>query len=192
MRRILAPILLLSSLGTISVAAQEAALPLADLVAEAGAQIASQCVRLLDEPPSTSELAQRAAEMSKTVFCDCMPPALESLKSARAPTTPIGGDEFRVLVLHEFDTCGARAVRETTRRDCAKFTPPNAPPTYCECFANAVDALTDQEIVDDSIASGVNLEQRRDARRNSAPEPPLGETLLARIDRQCRATAPAQ
>jgi len=192
MRRILGPILLLSSLGSMSLAAQQAALPLADLVAEAGAQVASQCVRLLDEPPSTSELAQRAAEMSKTVFCDCMPPALENLKGARAPATTIGADEFRALILQEFDTCGARAVRETTRRDCAKFMPPDAPPTYCECFTNAVDTLTDKEIVDDSIASGINLEQRRDARRNAAPEPPLGETLLARIDRRCRTAAPAQ
>ena len=42
-----------------------------------------------------------------------------------------------------------------------------------------------------SIASRDNLEQRREARRNSTAEPPLYESLLARIDRQCRVPAPA-
>ena len=94
--------------------------------------------------------------------------------------------------MREFDVCGARAVRETTRRDCAKFTPPNAPPTYCACFSAAVDALTDEQIVDDSIASRDNLEQRRDARGNSAPEPPLYESLMVRIDPQCLASPPPE
>jgi hypothetical protein len=192
MRRLLGPIFVSMSLGAVSAAAQQADLPLADLVTEAGAQIASQCVRLLDEPLPPTELAQRSAEMSRAVFCDCMPPAIEELKNARAPATLIGAEEFGALVLREFDVCGARAVRETTRRDCAKFTPANAPPNYCECFASAVDALTDEEIIADSIASRDNLEQRRDARRNATPEPPLADTLLARIDRQCRTVSPAQ
>jgi hypothetical protein len=190
MRRV--GLLLAIAVGVGSAAAQQVDLPLAALVSEAGEQLANECVRLLDEPEPTSELAQRAAEMSKAVFCDCMPPALEGLKTGRAPDAVIGSDEFGALVLREFDTCGARVVRETSRRDCAKFTPPNAPPTYCECFASAVDALTDSEIVADSIASRDNLEQRADARRTGAPEPPLAETLLARIDRQCRASPPAQ
>jgi len=191
MRGMLGPILLLSSLASTYATAQQTDLPLAVLVNTAGKQIATQCVQLLNEPAPTNELAQRAAEMSKTVFCDCMPPAIENLKSA-APDALIGSEEFGALVLREFDTCGARAVRETARRDCAKFTPPNAPSTYCECFANAVDALSDEEIVADSIASRDNLEQRRDARRDSTPEPPLAETLLPRIDRQCRVATPAQ
>jgi hypothetical protein len=178
-------IVLLSVLGTISATAQQGAVSYGNLVAAAGEQIANQCVRLLDEPPAENELAERAAEMSKTVFCDCMPPAIANLGRARAPDAPIGTEEFGALVLHEFDVCGAQAVRETTRRDCAKFTPPNAPPTYCACFSAAVDALTDEQIVSDSIASRDNLEQRRDARNNSTPEPALYEGLMARIDRQC-------
>jgi|KBSSwiStaDraftv2_1062776.scaffolds.fasta_scaffold550576_2 hypothetical protein len=192
MRRILGLSLLIGALGTASAAAQQPALPFGDLVTAAGEQIADQCVRLLDAPRSTNELAERAAEMSKAVFCDCMPPAIVSLGRARAPTEVIASDEFGALVLREFDACGARAVRETTRRDCAKFTPPNAPPTYCTCFSAAVDALTDEQIVSDSIASRDNLEQRRDARGNSAPEPPLYESLMVRIDRQCLASPPPQ
>jgi len=185
MGRMLGLIVLVSALGTVSAAAQQADLPYGDLVAAAGEQIADQCVRLLDAPASTNELAQRAAEMSKAVFCDCMPPAIADLGRARSPTALIDGDEFGALVLREFDVCGARAVRETTRRDCAKFTPANAPPTYCECFSAAVDALSDEEIVADSIASRDNLEQRADARRNQTPEPALQLTLLARIDNEC-------
>jgi len=192
MRRILGLSLLIGALGTASAAAQQPALPFGDLVTAAGEQIADQCVRLLDAPRSTNELAERAAEMSKAVFCDCMPPAIVSLGRARAPNELITSDEFGALVLREFDVCGARAVRETTRRDCAKFTPPNAPPTYCACFSAAVDKLTDEQIIEDSIASRDNLEQRRDARSNSTPEPPLFEGLMARIDRQCRLPAPAQ
>jgi hypothetical protein len=165
-------------------------LPFGDLVAAAGEQIAEQCVRLLDAPAAANELAQRAAEMSKTVFCDCMPPAIAGLQRARRPDAVIASEEFSALVLREFDVCGAHAVRETTRRDCAKFTPPNAPPTYCACFSAAVDALTDEQIVDDSIASRDNLEQRRDARGNSAPEPPLYDSLMVRIDRQCLVPPP--
>lgn len=176
---------LVSVLETICATAQQPTVSYGNLVAAAGEQVANQCVRLLDEPPAANELAARAAEMSRTVFCDCMPPALADLGRARAPDSLIGTEEFGALVLHEFDVCGAQAVRETTRRDCAKFTPPNAPPTYCACFSAAVDALTDQEIVSDSIASRDNLEQRRDARSNSTPEPALYEGLMARIDRQC-------
>ena len=185
MRRILGLSLLIGALGTASAAAQQPALPFGDLVTAAGEQIADQCVRLLDAPRSTNELAERAAEMSKAVFCDCMPPAIEGLKRARPPETPIGTEDFSGLVMHEFDACGAQAVRETTHRDCAKFTPPNAPPTYCTCFSASVDALSDEQIVADSIASRDNLEQRRDARNNSAPEPALYDGLMARIDRQC-------
>lgn len=185
MSRTLGLIVLVSALGTASAAAQQVDLPYGSLVAAAGEQIANQCVRLLDAPPSNNELAERAAEMSKTVFCDCMPPAIEGLGRARAPDALIDGDEFGALVLREFDVCGARAVRDTTRRDCAKFTPANAPPTYCTCFSAAVDALSDEELVADSIASRDNLEQRADARRNQAPEPPLQLTLLARIDNEC-------
>lgn len=192
MSRTLGLIALVSALATVSAAAQQAHLPYGDLVAAAGEQIANQCVRLLDAPASTNELAERAAEMSKAVFCDCMPPAIADLGRARSPTALIDGDEFGALVLREFDVCGARAVRETTRRDCAKFTPANAPATYCACFSAAVDALSDEEIVADSIASRDNLEQRADARRNQAEEPPLQLTLLARIDTECLQAPPAQ
>jgi len=184
--------LIVLSLGTAYAMAQQPKLPFGDLVTAAGEQIADQCTLLLDTPPSTNELAERAAEMSKAVFCDCMPPAIEALGRTRARDTLVDSGEFGALVLQEFDACGARSVRETTRRDCAKFTPPNAPPTYCTCFSAAVDALSDAEIVEDSIASRDNLEQRVIARRNSTPEPPLYEGLLARIDRQCRIPARAQ
>jgi hypothetical protein len=193
MRRIHGLVVLSSALVAYCATAQQAGLRFGDLVAEAGAQIASQCEQLLDAPaPAGSDLAERAAEMSKTVFCDCMPPAIEELARSRAANASIASEEFGALVLHEFDVCGARAVRETTRLDCAKFTPANAPPTYCTCFSAAVDALSDAEIVEDSIASRDNLEERRDARRNSTPEPPLYEGLLVRIDRQCRAQPPTQ
>ena len=190
MGRIVGLIVLANVLGAGSAAAQQASLPLGDLVAAAGQQIASQCERLLDAPAASSELGERAAEMSKAVFCDCMPPAIQNLGRSRSPDTYIDSDEFGALVLREFDACGARAVRDTTRRDCAKFTPNNAPPTYCTCFSAAVDDLTDEQIVDDSIASRDNLEQRRDARRNSTPEPPLYESLLVRSDRECRVAPP--
>jgi hypothetical protein len=192
MGRILGVGLLVGALGTASATAQQPPLPFGDLVTAAGEQIAEQCVRLLDAPPATNELAERAAEMSKAVFCDCMPPAIVGLGRSRASDSLIASDEFGALVLREFDVCGAHAVRETTRRDCAKFTPPNAPPTYCTCFSAAVDALTDEQIVSDSIASRDNLEQRRDARGNSAPEPPLYESLMVRIDRQCLASPPPE
>lgn len=185
MGRTLGLIVLMSALATLPATAQQTDVPLRDLVAAASEQIASQCVRLLDAPAAANELAQRANEMSKSVFCDCMPPAIEGLKRTRAPETPIGTEDFSALVMREFDACGAQAVRETTHRDCAKFTPPNAPPTYCMCFSASVDALTDEQIVEDSIASRDNLEQRRDARNNSAPEPPLYEGLMTRIDREC-------
>ena len=189
MSRPLGLVVLVSVLETVCATAQQTALSYGNLVAAAGEQIANQCVRLLDEPPAANELAERAAEMSKTVFCDCMPPAIANLGRARTPDALIGTEEFGALVLHEFDVCGAQAVRETTHRDCAKFTPPNAPPTYCACFAAAVDALTDEQIVSDSIASRDNLEQRRDARNNSTPEPALYDGLMSRIDRQCVAAA---
>ena|SRR5687768_9601588 len=192
MGRILGLIVLMNALATVPATAQQADVPFGDLVAAAGEQIASQCVRLLDAEPSTNELAERAAEMSKAVFCDCMPTAIEGLGRARAPSTPISTDEFGALVLREFDACGAQVVRETTRRDCAKFTPANAPPTYCTCFSAAVDGLTDDQIVADSIASRRNLEQRADARRDGTPEPPLELTLLARIDTECLRAQPAR
>lgn len=186
MRRILELVLPLTALGTVPVMAQQTDLPFGDLVAAAAEQVADQCERLLDLPTSANELMERETEMSRAVFCDCMPPALDGLGRTRSPSTLVRGDEFGALVMREFDVCGAQAVRNTTRRDCAKFTPLNAPPSYCSCFSAAVDDLTDEEIIEDSIASRDNLEQRRDARRNSTPEPPLFESLLVRIDRQCR------
>jgi hypothetical protein len=192
MGRTLGLIVLIGALGTVSATAQQADLPFGDLVTAAAEQISGECERLLDAPPSPSELVERETEMSKAVLCDCMPPALDDLRRTREPQVLIGGAAFGELVLQEFDVCGARAVRETARRDCAKFTPPNAPPTYCSCFAAAIDSLTDDQIVADSIAARDNLEQRRDARRNSTPEPPLFESLLVRIDRECLLPPPAQ
>lgn len=186
MGRILGLIVFGGALAAGSATAQRAELPFGDLVSAAAEQVANECERLLDAPPSTSELVERETEMSKTIFCDCMPPALQDLGRARGAETVIAGEQFSVLVLKEFDVCGARAVRETARRDCAKFTPANAPATYCSCFAAAVDGLTDDQIVADAIAARDNLEQRRDARRNSTPEPRLFEGVLVRIDRQCR------
>jgi hypothetical protein len=188
MGRILGPSFLIGALGAGFAPAQQADLPFGDLVTAAAEQVADQCERLLDVPRSANELMERETEMSRAVFCDCMPPAIDGLRRTRRAETPIGAVEFGALVMREFDVCGAQAVRDTTRRDCAKFTPLNAPPTYCACFSAAVDDLTDEEIIEDSIASRDNLEQRRDARRNSAPEPPLFEGLLVRIDRQCRIT----
>ena len=184
MGRILGLGLLIGALGTASATAQQTALPFGDLVAAAAEQVADQCRRLLDLPASANELMERETEMGRTVFCDCMPPAIDDLGRARRPDTTIDAEQFGALVMHEFDVCGAQAVRDTTRRDCAKFTPPNAPQTYCACFSASVDDLTDEEIIEDSIAARDNLEQRRDARRDSAPEPPLFESLLVRIDRQ--------
>lgn len=192
MSRILGACLLIGTLGAGPASAQQVDLPFADLVAAAAEQVANQCERLLDTPASPNEILERETEMSRAVFCDCMPPALDDLGRAREPQSLISSEEFGALVLHEFDVCGARAVRETTRRACAKFTPANAPPTYCMCFAAAVDSLTDEQIIADSIAARDNLEQRREARRNSTPEAPLLEGLMNRIDRECRLQTKAQ
>jgi hypothetical protein len=188
MRRRLGPVVLISTIWAVPSPAQEADLPFGDLVAAAAEEVANQCERLLDVPPSANELMERETEMSRAVFCDCMPPALDGLGRTRSSNALVRGDEFGALVMREFDVCGAQAVRDTTRRDCAKFAPPNAPPSYCACFSAAVDELTDEEIIEDSIASRDNLEQRRSARDNSLPEPPLFESVLVRIDRQCRIT----
>jgi hypothetical protein len=173
-------------------AGQQDQLLFGDLIATATEQMAMECERTLTPRPGASELAQREAEMSAAVLCDCMPPALEALGRTRSPQALISGAEFGALVLHEFDACGARTVRDTSRRDCAKLAPPGAPPTYCTCFSSAVDALTDEEIVEDSLASRDNLEQRLAARRTSIPEPPLYDNQLARIDRQCRVPPKAE
>jgi hypothetical protein len=186
MRRTLALIGLIAVCRVVSAPAQPAELPLADLLAAASEQMAVECVRLLQPQSFPSELAEREAQMSAAVYCDCMPPALEALGRAQGSQSSISGEEFGALVLRAFDACGAQAVRDSARRDCAKLAPPNAPPMYCACFAAAVDGLTDDQIVEDSIASRDNLEQRATARRNSTPEAPLYESLLARIDEQCR------
>src|SRR5262245_31457062 len=99
MGRMLGLGLVVSVLGAVSATGQQADLPYGDLVAAAGEQIANQCVRLLDTPSSANELAERAAEMSKTVFCDCMPPAIEGLGRARAANALIDSGEFGALVL---------------------------------------------------------------------------------------------
>jgi|SRR5688572_8308659 hypothetical protein len=182
----------IGALAAFSSLAQPAKVPLGDLVAAANEQMAVECEVWLNMQSLPNELANREAEMSAAVFCDCMPPALQALGRDRGSATLITGEEFGALVLREFDVCGARTVRDTTRRDCAKFTPPGAPPTYCACFSTAVDGLSDAEIVEDSLASRDNLEQRAAARRNSTAEPPLREGVLARIDTQCRQQPPAQ
>jgi hypothetical protein len=171
--------------ATVSTAAQQEGLPVGELVAMANQQMEAECERLQQPRPSASELAKRDAAMGATVFCDCMPPALAALERDRSSQARISGDDFSALLLREFDICGARAVREVSRRDCAKFTPLGAPPTYCSCFAAAIDGLTDEQIVSDSIAARENLEQRADARRSGTPEPPLQLGIIARIDREC-------
>ena len=185
MNRHVISIALIAIAATVATSAQQEELPLGDLVAMANEQMKADCERLLHPPPSASELVQREAAMGAAVFCDCMPPALAALERDRSPDAFIGGDDFSALVMREFDSCGARAVRDVSKRDCEKFTPPGAPPTYCACFVAAIEGLTDEQIVADSIATRDNLEQRADARRSGAPEPPLELGLLARIDRQC-------
>jgi hypothetical protein len=193
MRRTRLLIGLIAFIPIASVSGQETTpVPFGDLIAAASEQMATDCERMLDAQASATELAKREAEMGAAVLCDCMPLAVEALGRTRGPQTLVSGAEFAALLLPELDRCGAQAVRDTARRDCAKLTPPNAPPTYCTCFTSAVDALTDEEIVDDSIASRDNLEQRVQARRNSTPELPLYDTLLARIDRQCRLAPPTR
>jgi hypothetical protein len=192
MRRTAGLIGLIAVAATASTPAQQGEVPFGDLVTIASQQMGVECERTLGLRPFPNELAEREAEMSAAVFCDCMPPAMEALGRARGSQTLITSEEFGALVMREFDICGARTVREYTRRDCEKFTPPNAPPTYCACFSTAVDSLTNEQIVEDSLASRDNLEQRVVARRNSTPEPPLYEGLLARIDKQCQQPPAAQ
>jgi len=192
MRHILGPIGFIAVAATLCTPAQQVELPLGDLVSAASEQMIVECERLLAARPLPSELAEREAEMAATVFCDCMPPALAALGQARGLQTPMTGEAFGALVLHEFDVCATRTVRESTRRSCPQFAPPAAPPMYCECFTAALDGLTDDQIVEDSIASRQNLEQRLAARRNSTPEPALYEGLLARIDKQCQQPTPAR
>ena len=174
----------------LSASAQQEA-PFGDFVAIASQQMGTECERLRQPRAFTNEQAEREAEMGAAVFCDCMPPALAALGRARGSETPITSEEFGPLVMREFDICGAQTVRASARRDCAKLTPPGAPSTYCACFVAAVDGLTDEQIVADSIASRDNLEQRADARRNGTAEPPLQQGLLARIDEECQQPQPA-
>jgi hypothetical protein len=190
MRRTLGLIGLIAVIPTLSAPAQQA--PLGDFVAMASQQMGSECERLRRPQVFPNELAEREAEMGAAVFCDCMPPALAALGNARGKQTLISVEDFGPLVMREFDICGAQTVRASARRDCAKLTPPGAPPTYCACFVAAIDGLTDEQIVADSIASRDNLEQRADARRNGAAEPPLQQGLLARIDEECQQPQPAQ
>ncbi|RPI61854.1 MAG: hypothetical protein EHM50_04980 [Lysobacterales bacterium] len=192
MRHTLGPIGFIAVAATLCTPAQQVEVPLGDLVSAASEQMIIECERLLAVGPLPSELAEREAEMGAAVFCDCMPPALAALGQARGSQTLMTGEEFGALVLREFDVCATRTVRESTRRSCPQFAPPAAPPTYCECFTAAVDGLTDDQIVEDSLASRQNLEQRLAARRNSTPEPPLYEGLLARIDERCQQPTPAQ
>lgn len=191
MRHALGAIALVAVAAALSTAAQQEELSFSTLVAMASEQMDVECERMLRPQPSSSELAQRDAQMSAAIFCDCMPPALAALERARGPQAVITGNDFRALVMREFDVCGARAVRDVSRRDCNKFTPLGAPPTYCTCFVAAIDGLTDEEIVADSVAARQNLEQRADARRSGTPEPPLQPGALARIDRDCLLPPPA-
>lgn len=185
MRRASGPIGLIAVAAAVAAAAQQEELSFSVLVAIASEHMGVECERMLQPQPSSSELAQRDAKMSAAVFCDCMPPALAALERARGPQAVIAGDDFRALVMRQFDICGAQAVRDVSRRDCEQFTPLGAPPTYCTCFVAAIDDLTDEEIVADSVAARDNLEQRADARRSGTPEPPLQPGALARIDREC-------
>ncbi len=192
MRRTSPAIGLIAVIATVATAAQQDALPFGDLIALASEQMSIECERKLEPLPAASELAQRDAAMSAAVFCDCMPPALAALERARSPQATVTGDDFRALVIREFDICGAQAVRDVSRRDCQKFTPLGAPPTYCACFSAAIEGLTDEQIVADSIAVRLNLEQRADARRSGTPEPPLQPGAVARIDGECMLPPRAQ
>ena len=190
MRRTLGLISLIAVAAALSAPAQQTQAPFGDFIAMASQQMGIECERMRRPQPSANELAERDAEMGAAVFCDCMPTALAALGSARGPQTLISSDEFGPLVMREFDICGAQTVRASARRDCAKLTPPGAPSTYCACFVAAIDALTDEQIVADSIASRDNLEQRADARRNGTAEPPLQQGLLARLDEECQRPRP--
>jgi hypothetical protein len=192
MRRTLGLAALTSLISIVAAPAQDAAVPFGDLVAAASERLGVECERVLSGRPLPNDLAEREAEMSAAIVCDCLPPALEAERVARGAQAPITSGEFAALFMRELDICGARAVRDVTRRTCPQFAPPGAPATYCTCFATAVDGLTDEQIVEDSIASRDNLEQRLLARRTEAPEPPLYDGLLARIDRDCRRPASPQ
>jgi hypothetical protein len=190
MRRALGLIGLIAVVPALCAPAQQA--QLGEFVAMASQQMGVECERMRRPQAFANELAEREAEMGAVVFCDCMPTALAALGRARGSQTLITSEEFGPLVMREFDICGAQTVRTSARRDCAKLTPPGAPSTYCACFVAAVDGLTDEQIVADSIASRDNLEQRADARRNGTAEPPLQQGLLARIDEECQQPPPAR
>ncbi len=188
MRRALGLIGLIAVVPALSAPAQQA--QLGEFVAMASQQMGIECERMRRPQAFANDLAEREAEMGAAVFCDCMPTALATLGRARGSQTLITSEEFGPLVMREFDICGAQTVRASARRDCAKLTPSGAPSTYCACFVAAVDGLTDEQIVEDSIASRDNLEQRADARRNGTAEPPLQQGLLARIDEKCQQPPP--
>jgi hypothetical protein len=190
--RSLAALLGVAAVAAVTCAAAQEQAPFADLLAAANQQVSTECERALDTRNTSSALVEREARMNAAVFCDCMPPALAELGRGRAASTLVSADEFGALVLREFDACGARAVRDTSRQDCAALAPADAPPTYCECFAAGVDELTDEQIVSDSIAVRDNLTRRAEARRRGTVEPPLQQGLLASIDERCRRPEPTQ
>src|SRR5688572_8580918 len=94
-------------------------------------------------------------------------------------------DEIATLVGRQFDLCGAKTVRDTAKRDCPRFAPADAPPTFCRCITAALDALTDEQIVEDSIAARRNFDERVAALRESRPQPPKYESLMDPIERTC-------
>ena len=117
MRRKLGLVGLLAVLPAVFASGQQAQLlPFGDLMATATEQMAAQCERVLAPRATATELAQREAEMSAAVLCDCMPPALDALGRTRGPQTLMSSEEFGALVLHEFDVCGANRSRHDPAR----------------------------------------------------------------------------
>ncbi len=189
---------LFAALGSgLAVSAEPGAVPLKSAIEAAREQLLFQC-KSGDGfvPPVAMTDVMIKSGAARFLNCECMPQRLATIAASDAAKAKGTQADAEALMRPALAACGAVMTRKYFKTICEQAAGQKPDPTipdaaaFCGCMAAAYGEFSDEQVVGDSIAMYRNYEAKVQALKEGKPKPPNYVSLLAPIEKSCRAKQP--